>query len=67
MATGSTGSVQDLAQQSPLDAFAAAAAAAAAPALPKQQAVLTPHRVSMLRGGPVAGAYIDGRYGCCTV
>ena len=64
-ATASVGSVQDQAQQSPLDAFAAAAATA--PALPKQQAVLTPHRVSMLRGGPVAGAYIDGRYTCFAV
>ena len=49
------------AQQSPAaDAFAAAAAAAAT--LPKQHAVMSSHRVSLLRGGPVAGAYIDGRY-----
>ena len=59
----STAHAREQAQQLPADAFAAAAAAAAAaPALPKQQAVLTPQRVSMLRGGPVAGAYIDGRY-----
>lgn len=42
------------AQQSPVEAFVAA--------LPKQHAVMSSHRVSMLRGGPVAGAYIDGRY-----
>lgn len=66
VATASTANVQDHAQQSPLDAFAAAAAATA-PALPKQQAVLTPHRVSMLRGGLVAGAYIDGRYSCFAI
>ncbi|KAL3149213.1 hypothetical protein ABBQ32_002039 [Trebouxia sp. C0010 RCD-2024] len=41
------------AQQSPVEAFVAA--------LPKQHAVMSSHRVSMLRGGPVAGAYIDGR------
>lgn len=61
----STANTHEQAQQSPADAFAAAAAAA--PALPKQQAVLTPQRVSMLRGGPVAGAYIDGRCTCLAV
>lgn len=56
---------QEQAHQSPAHVFAVAAAAA--PALPAQQAVLTPQRVSMLRGGPVAGAYIDGRYSCLVV
>ena len=37
--------------------------AAAAKAQPVQQAVVTPQRVSMLRGGPLAGSYIDGRCG----
>ena len=60
----STASAQEQTQQSPADVFAAAAAA---PALPKQQAVLTPQQVSMLRGGPLAGAYIDGRYSCLAV
>ena len=46
-------------QQPAVNAFAAAAAAAA---LPVPQAVVSPRRVSMLRGGPVAGSYIDGRY-----
>ena len=59
----STANAQEQAQQLPADAFAAAAA----PALPKQQAVLTPQRVSMLRGGHVAGAYSDGRYSCLAV
>lgn len=53
-AAASAASAHEQAQQSPADAFAAA--------LPKQHAVMSSHRVSMLRGGPVAGAYIDGRY-----
>lgn len=55
-AATSAAPAREQAQKSPADAFAAAAA------LPKQQAVLSSHRVSMLRGGPLAGAYIDGRY-----
>ena len=47
------------AQQQP-----ASVSGAAATALPVPQAVVTPHRVTMLRGGPVAGSYIDGRCGC---
>ena len=45
--------VQVPAQQPPVNAFAAQAA---------QQSGLSPHRVSILRGGPVAGSYVDGRY-----
>ena len=53
-ATSMASSQEQQTQQSPAEAFAT---------LSKQQAVMTPHRVSMLRGGPVAGAYSDGRYG----
>ena len=35
---------------------------AAASALPVQQSAVSPRRVSILRGGPVAGSYIDGRW-----
>ncbi|KAL0025228.1 hypothetical protein WJX77_008845 [Trebouxia sp. C0004] len=44
-----------VAVQTPSNAFAAASA------LPVQQSAVSPRRVSMLRGSPVAGSYIDGR------
>lgn len=55
--------VTSLPVQLSTNAFAAAAAAAAAvAALPVQQTAVSPRRVSILRGGPVAGSYIDGRW-----
>jgi len=45
-----------VALQMPSNAFAAASA------LPVQQSAVSPRRVSILRGGPVAGSYIDGRW-----
>lgn len=51
--------VTSLPVQLSTNAFAAAAAAAA---LPVQQTAVSPRRVSILRGGPVAGSYIDGRW-----
>ena len=45
-----------VALQMPSNTFAAASA------LPVQQSAVSPRRVSILRGGPVAGSYIDGRW-----
>ena len=45
-----------VALQMPYNTFAAASA------LPVQQSAVSPRRVSILRGGPVAGSYIDGRW-----
>ena len=59
LAAGGTAATHAADQPAPVNTFAAAASGVTG--LPLQQSVVTPHRVSMLRGGPVAGSYIDGR------